>query len=525
MLVAAGPVGCMVEPEREAPRNSQLVVAQRFARLSHLEWEQTVVDLFELPGTTGLSESLASDALGGKTFDNHQAALSVSPPLWNDYRSAAEALAERVTSDGQLLARLPAASTPPAFIREFGLKAYRRPLSEGEVESYSALFARGAELYPGLEPSVAGVRVCLTAFLQSPHFIFREDLAPTQAALDGWAIASRLSYALWHSMPDPELRRAAAAGELESVAGLRLQVERMLAAPRALAGIEHFFEQLYQTNQYRQIKKSLQAYPTFTPELGADMQLEANRFMSDQYQRGGGLRQLLTSTTSFVTPRLATAYGLSASSLPTLDAAGLARIELDPSERAGLLTRSGFLAWKAGETQPNSIQRGVFILRRILCQPLGNPPPAAQGKSFGVEPTNRKRVEALTGPGTCAAPCHARYINPLGFGLEHFGALGEYRAADAGEPVDSSGSVAAASGELHFENAVELSRALAENPQAHACYSSYLLEYLLGREPEPSEAPLAAELSRRSFAGAATRELLSVTLESDAFRARPTLLE
>jgi hypothetical protein len=525
LLVSVGSAGCTTELGSETARSSEPVVAQRFARLSHLEWEQTVVDLFELPGPTGLSESLASDALGGKLFDNHQAALGVSPPLWSDYRTAAEAIAERVTSDPQSLARLRAGSTARAFIQELGLKAYRRPLAEAEMDAYSALFQRGPQLYPGLDPFVAGARSCIAAFLQSPHFIFREDLAPTQARLDGWAIASRLSYALWHSMPDAELRRAAAAGELDHAAGLQLQIERLLASPRAVTGIGHFFEQLYQTNQYRQVNKSLQQYPAFTPALGADMQLEATKFMSDQYERGGGLRQLLTSTTSFVTPALAATYGLAPSALPAADSSGVSRVELDPAERAGLLTRSGFLAWKAGEAQPNSIQRGVFILRRILCQPLGNPPPSAQGKSFGIEPTNRKRVEALTGAGTCAAACHARYINPLGFGLEHFGALGEYRTVDAGEAIDSSGRFAGTSGELLFRDAVELSRALAESPQAHACYSSYLLEYLLGREPSASDTELAAELARRSLSGAPTRELLAFTVASEGFRDRPTLRE
>lgn len=524
LLVSVGPAGCTTELDG-ASRSAEPVVAQRFARLSHVEWERTVVDLFELPAPTGLSETLASDALGGELFDNHQEALGVSPPLWSDYRAAAEKLAERVTSDPQSLTRLRVGTTERDFIQELGLKVYRRPLVDAEIVAYSALFQRGAELYPGLDPFASGARSCIAAFLQSPHFIFREDLAPTQAPLDGWALASRLSYALWHTMPDAELRRAAAAGELADAAGLQRQVERLLAAPRAVTGIGHFFEQLYQTNQYRQVNKSLQQYPAFTAALGDDMEREAKTFMSDQYQRGGGLRELLMSTTSFVTPALAATYGLTPSSLPAADASGVSRVELDPTQRAGLLTRSGFLAWKAGEAQPNSIQRGVFILRRVLCQPLGNPPPSAQGKSFGVELTNRKRVEALTGAGTCAAACHARYINPLGFGLEHFGALGEYRASDAGEPIDASGSFAGPNGELRFGNAVELSRVLAESPQAHACYSSYLLEYLLGREPSPGDAALAAELGRRSLGGAPTRELLAITVQSDAFRDRPIVRE
>src|SRR5207249_857233 len=146
-----------------------------------------------------------------------------------------------------------------------------------------------------------------------------------------------------------------------------------------------------------------------------DMRAELGKFTQDVFERKGGLRELLTSTTTFVTPRLAAIYGLAPDSLPAPDADGLSRVELDPTERAGLLTRAGCLAWKGKESQPNTIQRGVFVVRKIICQQLGNPPVEAQRATLGNQPTNRERVDALTGPGTCGAGCHGRYINPAGF--------------------------------------------------------------------------------------------------------------
>jgi hypothetical protein len=500
-----------------------------------VEWENTVADLFGLSSSTGLSAAFAADALDGKAFDNDRAQLAVSPNLWSDYQTAAETLAERVTGDPELLAPLLdkrtwsepqqtglAAESPErrrarAFIEGFGLKAYRRPLSRTEVEERLALFEQGALLYPLLEPFVAGVRANLAAFLQSPHFLYRSELSPQAGAevtLDGWEIASRLSYAIWSSMPDRELYHAAAAGELATSAGLNAEVERLVASPRASAALTRFFEQLYQSNQYQHLDKDVALYPDFTPDIGSDMQGELRRFTQHVYEQGGGLRELLTSTTSFVTPRLAAIYGLPAGNTSPSDADGFFRVELDPAQRSGLLTRSGFLAWKGGASQPNTIQRGVFITRRIVCQQLGNPPASAQGATFGPQATDRERITTLTGPGTCGAGCHGTFINPAGFAFEHFGALGEYRAQDAGILIDSSATFPFAGGPVSYRDASELSRDLAESPQAHACFSSYLLEYLFGREPTSADATLAAELAARSLSGASTRELVVSALEN-----------
>ncbi|HYP87503.1 MAG TPA: DUF1592 domain-containing protein [Polyangiaceae bacterium] len=527
LLGAISAIACDSGNETELDITApQPLVEQRFSRLSHAQWENTVVDLLGLPARSGLSASFASDPLGGKAFDNAEAALVVSPSLWSDYQTAAETLAERVTSDTQLLAGvLPAPSADDAsararaFITAFGLRAYRRPLSELEIGDFVTLFGGAAALFPELDPFVAGVRSSIAAFLQAPSFIYRADRA------DDWAIASRLSYAIWNSMPDAELSRAASAGELGTAVGLHTQVGRLLASPRAASAMAHFFEQLYQSAQYAHLNKSAALYPSFSADVARDMQGELTKFTTDIYDHGGGLKQLLTSTTSFVTPRLAAQYGLAPTALTAADADGFSRVELDPSQRSGLLTRSGFLSWKGTDTQPSSIQRGVFIVRRILCQPLGNPPPAAQGKTLGSQTTNRKRIESLTGSGTCGAGCHGQFINPAGFSLEHFGALGEYRTQDSGEPIDSSGTYPLSTGAVHFNGAAELSRAIADSPQAHACYSSYLLEYLLGRAPGDAEAALAADLAQRSLSGASTRDLVLTVLESEALRALPTVKE
>jgi len=237
----------------------QQVALPTVIRLSHWEWEQTIRELF---GIDGLSSSLVSDPLGGKAFDNNQSALRVGPSLWRDYQTAAETVAERVTSDPALLERLApvdasrtADERATAFIETFGLRIFRRPLLATEVTARRALFAQGPALYPELDPFVAGVRLCLESFLQSPYFIYRTETheasgdAGTASPRD-WETASQLSYAAWQSMPDQELYRAAEAGELSAAAGIHNQIARMLDDPRTAASVERFFEQLYDADPY-----------------------------------------------------------------------------------------------------------------------------------------------------------------------------------------------------------------------------------------------------------------------------------
>jgi len=511
----------------------QIAPSSQFPRLSHTQWEQTVVDLFQLDAPTGLSSSFAPDPLGGKAFDNNEGSLEVTPTLWADYQSAAETVAAMVTSDAALLAHIVPADLPTdptekarAFLTSFGARVYRRPLETAEVDAKKDLFDKGATLYPDLDPFVAGVRLTLEAFLQSPHFVYRPELATVDQAnglieLSSWELASRISYSIWNTMPDDELFQAAAKGDLDGSEGLTAQVDRLLADPRARPTLRAFYEQLYQTDQYTNLSKSPTLYPDFDPAVGTDMRAELVKFVDHvNFDLKGGVRELLTSNTTFVTPGLAAIYGVSSAQLGTPDADGFSKVDLDPAERSGLLTRAGFLAWKGTETQPDTILRGVFINRKIICQVLGDPPDAAMGAKLGSEATNRERVNALTGPGTCGASCHGTYINPAGYALEHYGALGEYRTEDNGHPIDSSATFPFEAGPQTYDDAIEFSKVLAENPQVHACFAGFWVEYLLGRSKVTEDKALIDLLAKQSLEGASTVDVVKALLVSDAIRYR-----
>ena len=231
--------GAPVGPIVSAPGASS-----RFSRLNHKQWENTVRDLLRLPAAAGLSTSFVAEPLRS-AFDTNGAILTVAPDLWSDYQTAAEALARKVARDPQLLAGLvtglpgDAAGKARAFVTGFGLRAFRRPLTEAETTRYLALFGKGATLVAGGDAFADGVELALSAFLQSPNFLYRTETQHPGGQRPGaprrLRIASRLSYGLLNSMPDDALLAAAGARQLQARDGLLDQARRLHRDPRRQA--------------------------------------------------------------------------------------------------------------------------------------------------------------------------------------------------------------------------------------------------------------------------------------------------
>ncbi|WP_437302181.1 DUF1592 domain-containing protein [Sorangium sp. So ce388] len=527
-----GSLGAPDEDEGDGPlpggaAASQVAARSMFPRLSHAQWENTVRDLLRLDDRPGLSASFTTDPLGG-VFDNNEAALLVTPGLWGDYQRAAEELAAMVTDDEDKLDRLVPADLPTepeargeAFVERFGERAFRRPLTAEERDTYLALFRRGKELFDGEDPFVAGVRAALEAFLQSPHFVYRVELGAGPAKgglipLSGYEVATKLAYLFWNTMPSDELLAAAEAGELSTSEAVRAHAERMLEDPRAREVVGAFHRQLYDHEQYHDLNKDQSLYPEFVPEMGDDMQREAELFVEHiVFDKEGGLTDLLTSRTAFVNDHLAAVYGVEGEFSD-----GFEQVELDEAERSGLLTRLGFLAAKATARQPDSIHRGVFVNLRILCASLPAPPDNATGLPPGEKATNRERVEAHTGKGTCGAACHGTMINPAGFAFEHYDAIGKYRTTDNGAPVNSADTYYLGGEPRSYADAIEFSRVLAESSEAHACYARRWVEFAQGREVGAKDRQLIDELGEASHGGASTKELILQIVSSASFLAR-----
>jgi hypothetical protein len=506
------------------------VPTTRFPRLTHAEYERTVVDLLRLDGPSGQIISPA-DAPSG-LFDNAGAELRVSSSLASSYQRAAEQLAERVATDPTALARILPEGLPASpleargrgFVEGFGLRAYRRPLSGDEVTRYTAFFARGPELYPDDDPFVAGVRLVLEAMLQSPHFLYRPELgAPsgeTPIALGDYELASRLSYAIWGRMPDDALLDAAGSGVLDDPAGLEAEASRLLDDARAEQILVAYHEQLLDVDKVLDVSRSSMLFPEFDGSVPPAMADELRFFVRDVFENDGGVRDLFVSDFTYANEALAGVYGL-----PSVTGEDMRRVPLTGTERAGILTMGSFLAVNASSTDSDPIHRGVFVNQRILCAPLRaapDTPPGLPAEDLTMPRTLRDRIDDFTGPGTCGAECHGQLINPIGFAFEEFDAVGAHRTRDRNMlEIDAAASYEFGAQTLSYDGARELSSIIAEQRSAHACYVTHLLEFVHGRPPVEGDQALLDRATRASVRDAASlRELVLLLVTSDSFRSR-----
>jgi hypothetical protein len=505
------------------------VATPRLSRLSHTQWGNSVRDLLKLSARPGIAGELRPDAV--LKFDNAANELAIDDALRADYERGAETLASQVARDPAALARILPAGLPAdlkgratGFLRDFGLHAYRRPLTDDEVTRYLALFNRGIELVGGTDAFAAGVELLLRFFLQSPHFLYREELSTAVVAgrvpLGDYEVAAKLSYALTSTMPDAGLFAAAARGGLRSRDGVRAEVDRLLGSAAVDAMIDDFHTRQYKLADYDNIAPDAKLFPLYNSAVPQSMRQEALLYLRDVVKSGHNVRDLLQAPYTFVDSRLAPIYGLSGTF-----GKDFTRVDLDPATRAGMLTRVGFLAAHAGRVDPEPITRGVFINEMVLCRRLPPPDPNAAQAPNQPGKTNRERVEKKTGVGTCGEACHAAFINPIGFALENYDALGRWRTTDNGYPVDATGTYPFSEGPASYNGPIELSRQLARAVESHACYASTWLSALHGLSGSPDLDPLlgaaAAPVADQSARlNAPVKALLTSIVTGDAFLTR-----
>lgn len=481
----------------------------RFVRLTHEQWEAAVRDLLELAAPPGLSESFATDPPNG-TFSNNERALFVSSTLWSDYGRAADSLATKVAADAQSLARLTGGTTDSAaFIRSFGRRAFRRPLTTAEEKTYQELFAQGPTLVGSGNAFNDGVRLIVEAVLQSPKFLYRTELGSDGAALSGYEIASKLSFLIRNTTPDDALLDAAGRGELDSPSGVVAQATAMLEEPAAHAAIERYHAELFGLARYSSIDKNRTKFPGYKEELNAEFERADRMFFDRIFKSDLGVRDILTSRVAFVSANTASLYGV------TANGQGLMEVTLGP-DRPGILTRVGFLAYNGNLSEPDPIHRGVDVINRLMCLDLLAPadveipplPPAMAGQ------TNRQRVERHTGDNTCGQGCHSTLINPMGFAFENFDALGQSRTMDNGNPVDTSGLVSLGGELKSFNGAPELVSLLSTAPLVHGCYAKHLTEFTLMRDVAQGDREIVDRIETVSVKSSASVKAMLLELIS-----------
>lgn len=434
---------------------------------------------------------------------------------WIGIRGAAGALGESEAGPAEAA----------EWIADIGRRAWRRPLRAEEQAALEELFTRGPELVASGDDFADGVELVLAFLLQSPHFLYRIEESTDPGAegapgilLNDWELASKLSYALWQTMPDDRLLDQAAADALSTEEQVVAQALAMLEDPRARQTTADFHDQLLALDRSVNIAKDPDHFPEFSEEHPGWMREEAERFIEAVlWEDAGGLIDLLQASYSVVNGPLAELYGVSGPP----GSQSWQRVELPADQRAGLLTQSYFLAVNADATTPSPIHRGVHINRDWLCADLPDPPPDFTGLPE-PEPgmSNRELVESHTGDGTCGEGCHSTMINPPGFALENYDALGRFQTEDAGGPIDASGSYYFGDGEHSWVSGLEFIEILATHPDTHRCYTSNWLAYLLARGPAEADAALIDPAATASAEGLPVQELIAEIASSEAFRYR-----
>lgn len=456
----------------------------RIHRLNRAEYNNTVRDLFGITGRP--ADKFPADGAGGGGFDNDADTLYLPPILMERYWRAAndilkEASPRRIcfVQPGPALTREAAARR---ILTYFAGRAYRRPATFEDVALLMRLFhlatARG-------ESFADSIRTSLKAVLISPRFLFR--IEPKRGtgvrALDDYELASRLSYFFWSSMPDDALFQQAALHRLHDPAVLRREVERMLANPKAQALSENFTGQWLRT---RELNTTAQPdpnrFPEYTPALKNAMTAETTDFVDSVFRGNASLLKLIDANYTYLNSDLARLYGISG-----VTGSQLRRVYLGDRRRGGVITMGSVLTVSSYPLRTSPVLRGKWVLESLLGTIIPPPPPGAGGLPASDAPTGgltfRQQLERHRSRPECAS-CHSK-MDPIGFGLENFDAIGRWRTTIGGKPVDSSGVLA--DGEK-FSGPVELKDRLLEQKELFLKnLAGKMLSYALGRGLQPSD--------------------------------------
>lgn len=494
------------------------------ARLNGTQYNSTVRDLLgtSLQPANGFP---ADELVLG--FDVIAGALRMQPERIEKYLAASDALVS------ELLQREPTdpirqryftcdvATGPQCWgqvLKNFAAAAWRRPVADAELTAYVA--AAQAQPSPDL-----GLSVALRAVLVSANFLYRWELDPnpddtTPHLVSGHEMASRLSYALWGTMPDAELLAAADSGALQTAEGVLAQTRRLLDTGAGLQPlVDTFGAQWLNVNQVSSVVPDAAAFPDFDADLRSAMIVETKQFVREFLASSLPVTRLFDADFTYVDARLARHYGIA-----EVPAEGWHRVPTAGTTRGGLLRLGSFLASTSNPTRTSPVKRGFFVLDRLLCS--APPPPPGDidlniDSAPGAENVSvRQRVAQHQQKGTTCFACH-QAMDPIGLGLENYDAIGAYREADNFGPIDATGDLPLGDGTVTFDGAEQLSALLATDDRTLPCVVKKLMTFTMGRNLERAQEPLAAAVAAATREGGGSlRTAIEAIVVSDVFRMR-----
>ena len=372
-------------------------------------------------------------------------------------------------------------------------RAYRRPVTDEDVQPLLRLYDAGTK-ERGFE---AGIGTALEGILVCPEFLFRIERDPVSVApntvyrLTDLELASRLSFFLWSSIPDDQLLDVAIQGKLKNREVLERQVRRMLADPRSDALVSNFAGQWLYLRNLRSVLPDAGAFPEFDENLRRSFQRETELFLESNIREDRGLLELLSANYTFLNERLAHHYGI-----PNIYGSHFRRVTLTDENRWGLMGQGSILTVTSYANRTSPVARGKWLLENVLGTPPPPPPPnvpslkenGENGKFFSM----RQQMEQHRANPACAV-CHTR-MDPLGFAMENFNGIGEWRTTDANAPIDASGSLPDGT---KFKGPAELRKVLLSKPEQFVnTVTEKLLTYALGRGFEYYDEPAVRKIIR-----------------------------
>jgi len=377
-------------------------------------------------------------------------------------------------------------------------RAYRRPLKDGDLESPLSFYQRRRNNGGNFE---AGVESALQFILSSPEFLFRFEPDPPNLApesvyrVSDVALASRLSFFLWSTIPDDQLVDLAAQGKLHESAVLEKQVKRMLSDPRSEALIDNFAEQWLFLRNLKNSSPDLQDFPDFDDNLRQAMRQETKLFFESIVHEDRNVMDLLTADYTFLNERLAKHYGI-----PGIYGSQFRRVPVTNEVRRGLLGQASILTVTSYPNRTSAVQRGKWILSNILgtppLPPLPNVPPLKENGEGSKPLSLRERMEEHRSNPVCAG-CH-KVMDPIGFALENFDAIGRWRSTDDGLTIDPSGTLFNGA---KVDGAVALRKALTSRPETFVgVMAEKMMTYALGRGVEYYDMPAIRKVVHDSSA-------------------------
>ena len=430
-------------------------------------------------------------------IDNRFESIDIAGPF-NQRIGPSQVSLSRIYICGHLVRSQHQSSCPRQIVRSFASRAFRRPAARDEVEKYVRFYALARKRGDSFEE---GIATALEAILVAPEFLFRIEKDPVgtgPAPVKPYELASRLSYFLWSSQPDAELLRLAGTGALLRPESIRTQVLRMLRDPKAFALVENFGGQWLQFRNIEVVRPDPGQFPLFDDGLRYSMRRETELFLANIIRNDGSILELLDGTYSFLNERLARFYGV-----PGVSGPEFRRVDMSQTPRGGgILAHGSVLTITSYSTRTSPVLRGKWILETLLNAPPPAPPPGVpplEESTAGQAASLRQQMEAHRKNPVCSS-CHSR-MDPLGFGLENFDAIGAWRTHDGIVSVDASGSLPDG---RSFRTPKQLKEILRSDRSAFIRgLTEKMLIYALGRGlqsyDKPTVASIVSEVERNDY--------------------------